>query len=199
MTNPILSDVRRVYQRTWWAFLLRGLLALAVSVFILARPLDSIAVFALMIAFWALFSGLVNIVQAIDLKPVVKHWWVLLLSGLVGVGFGIAALYYYPGLSLTFAVVWATWWLLLIGALAIYAAVVERSLGLSWGWTLAFGIVSVGTGVLAIMNPPATLAAIMGLIAGFAVVSGVVLLIGAFKLSSAKAEVTDALRGAKAS
>ncbi len=198
MTNPILSDVRRVYQRTWWALLLRGLLALAVSVFILARPLDSIAAFALVIAFWALFSGLVNIVQAIDLKPVVKHWWVLLLSGLVGVGFGIAALYYYPGLSLTFAVVWATWWLLLIGGFAIYAAVVERSLGLSWGWTLAFGIVSVGTGVLAIMNPPATLAAIMGLIAGFAVVSGVVLLIGAFKLSSVKAEVTDALRGAKA-
>jgi len=40
------------------------------------------------IAWWALFSGLVSIVHAIQLKPVMQHWWVLLLSGLIGVGFG---------------------------------------------------------------------------------------------------------------
>jgi uncharacterized membrane protein HdeD (DUF308 family) len=106
-------------------------------------------------------------------------------------------LYYYPVLSLTFAVVWATWWLFLTGAFAIYAAIVERRLGVSWGWTLALGIVSIIAGVLALMNPPVTLAAIMGLIAGFAIVSGVVLLIGAFRLTSAKHEVTSAMRSAR--
>jgi uncharacterized membrane protein HdeD (DUF308 family) len=113
------------------------------------------------------------------------------------VAFGIAALYYYPGLSLAYAVVWATWWLFVTGALAIYAAVMERHMGLSWIWTLVFGILAVVAGVFAIMAPPVTLAAIMGLIAGFGLVSGVVLLVGAFKLSSAKAEITSALRGAK--
>jgi hypothetical protein len=39
--------------------------------------------------------------------------------------------------------------------------------------------VAIVTGVLAIMNPPTTLAAIMGLIAGFAIVGGTVLLYGA--------------------
>jgi len=62
------------------------------------------------------------------------------------------------------------------------------------GWTLTFGILAIVAGVLAIMTPPVTLAAIMGLIAGFALVSGVVLLIGAFRLSSVKAEVVEALR-----
>jgi hypothetical protein len=48
------------------------------------------------------------------------------------------------------------------------------------------------------MNPPVTLAAIMGLIAGFAIVSGVVLLLGAFRLASARHELTDAMRSARA-
>jgi uncharacterized membrane protein HdeD (DUF308 family) len=189
--------IRAAYQRTWWALVLRGILAIAIGVFILWRPMDSIASFALVIALYALFSGSVQIVHAFQLRQLLSHWWVLLVSGLVGVLFGIAAIYYYPGLSLAYAVVLVTWWLFLTGALAIYAAIVERQLGLSWGWTLAFGLLTVVAGVFALMAPPATLAAIMGLIAGFALVSGVVLLLGAFRLSSAKAEITGALPNAR--
>jgi uncharacterized membrane protein HdeD (DUF308 family) len=189
--------IQSAYRRTWWALVVRGVLALALGVFILWRPMESIASFALVIAIWALFSGIVQIVHAFDLRDLFQQWWVLLLSGLVSAAFGVAALYYYPVLSLTFAVVWATWWLFLTGAFAIYAAIVERRLGVSWGWTLALGIVSIIAGVLALMNPPVTLAAIMGLIAGFAIVSGVVLLIGAFRLTSAKHEVTSAMRSAR--
>jgi uncharacterized membrane protein HdeD (DUF308 family) len=187
------SDViRTAYQRAWWALVIRGVFAIAVGALILWRPLDSIAAFALLIAVWALFVGVVQIVHAFQLRPLLSQWWVLLLTGLIGVAFGLAALYYYPGLSLSFAVVWTTWWLILTGALAIYLAVWERGVGLLWGWTLAFGVLSIAAGVLAIMNPPATLAAIIGLIAGFALVSGVLLLVGAFRLSAGKAAVAEA-------
>jgi uncharacterized membrane protein HdeD (DUF308 family) len=189
--------IQSAYRRAWWALVVRGVLALALGVFILWRPMESIASFALVIAIWALFSGIVQIVHAFDLRDLFQHWWVLLLSGLVSAAFGVAALYYYPGLSLAFAVVWVTWWLFLTGALAIYAAIVERRLGVSWGWTLTLGIVSIIAGVFALMHPPVTLAAIMGLIAGFAIVSGVVLLIGAFRLTSAKHEVANAMRSAR--
>ena len=192
------SDViQSAYRRTWWALVVRGLLALALGIFILWRPLDSIASFALVIALWALFSGIVQIVHAFELRSLVGHWWVLLLSGLVSAIFGVAALYYYPALSLAFAVVWVAWWLILSGGLATYAAIMERRMGVSWGWTLTFGILSIVAGVFAFMNPPVTLAAIMGLIAGFAIVSGVVLIIGAFRLSSAKQEVINAVRSAR--
>jgi len=184
MTSPVLDDLKRVYNRTWWALLLRGLLALAVGVFIFARPLDSVAAFALVIAWWALFSGFVNIAHAFQLKPLMNGWWVLLLSGLVGVGFGFAALAYYPGLSLSFAVVLVAWWLLFTGILGIYGAVQEKRLGVPWGWTAAFGVLSLVASVFALLSPPVTLAAIMGLIAGFAIVAGVALLMGAFKLRS---------------
>jgi len=184
MATSVLGDLRAVYHRTWWALMLRGVLGLVVGLYILARPLDSVAAFALVIAFWALFAGSVEIVQAIELKAMMKHWWVVLLAGLVGVAFGIAALFYYPGLSLTFAVVMVSWWLTLTGVLGIYAAVMQRNLGVQWGWTGAFGVLSVVAGLFALLAPPVTLAAIMGLIAGFAIVSGVAFVAGAFKLRS---------------
>jgi uncharacterized membrane protein HdeD (DUF308 family) len=148
------------------------------------------------IAIWALSGGIVRIVHAFELRPVFPQWWVLLLDGLVGVAFAAAAFYYYPALSLTFAVVWTAWWLALSGGLVIYAAIQERQLGLPWGWTMAYGIVAVVTAVLAFVSPPATLAAIMGLIAGFAIVSGVVLLVGAYKLASAKDALAATIRHA---
>lgn len=182
MATPILDDLKRMSQRAWWALLLRGLLALAVGVLIITRPLESVAAFALVIAFWALFTGFVNIVHAIEVKPVLKYWWVLLVSGLVGVGFGIAAFMYYPGLSLTFAVVWVAWWLMFTGILELYGAFLAKNLGMPWGWTAAFGVVSVVASVFALLSPPATLLAVMGLIAGFAIVTGIALIMGAFKL-----------------
>ena len=192
-SNPIES----AYRRTWWSLVLRGLFGIALGAIILSRPLESIASFALVIAIWALFSGVVQVIHAFDLKSVFSQWWVMLISGLVSIGFGVAAVYYYPALSLTFAVVWAAWWLLFTGGLAISIAMQERSLGLPWGWTFVFGLTGILTSALAFMNPPATLSAIMGLIAGFAIVSGAVLLVGAYKLSTVKERITSAVGAAR--
>ena len=192
-----MSDlIRAAYRRTVWALALRGLLAIFVGVFVLVRPLESIAAFALVIAWWAMFSGTTQVVHAVELRRVLASWWVLLLSGIVGIAFGIAALAYYPALSLAFAVVWVAWWLALTGALGIYAALMERRVGLPWAWTGAFGVLSVLAAAYALMSPPATLAAIMGLIAAFAIVSGALHLVGAFKLASVRDKLGDAMHGA---
>jgi uncharacterized membrane protein HdeD (DUF308 family) len=184
MQTPILDELKGHVHRTWWALVLRGLFALAMGIFIFARPLDSVATLALVIALWALFAGVVETVHALELRSVMKHWWILLLSGLVGIGFGIAALDYYPALSLTFAVVWVAWWLMLTGVLGISAALMQRTLGAHWGWNAAFGVLSVIAGVYALLAPPVTLVALMGLIGGFAIVIGIALLVGAFRIRS---------------
>jgi uncharacterized membrane protein HdeD (DUF308 family) len=191
-----MSDlIRAAYRGALWTLVLRGILALFVGIFILWRPLESIGALALLIAWWSLFNGTTQVVHALQLRPVLSRWWVLLLSGLVGIVFGIAALAYYPGLSLAYAVVWVTWWLLFTGGMALFAAFMERSHGLPWAWTAAFGVAAILAAIYGVMSPPATLAAIMGLIAGFALVSGVVLLIGASKLGSSKHAVDDAIHG----
>jgi uncharacterized membrane protein HdeD (DUF308 family) len=184
MESSILDGLERAYRGTWWALMLRGLLGIVVGIFIFVRPLQSVAALALVIAFWALFTGIVEILHGIELAPVTKHWWMLLLAGIVGVGFGIAALVYYPGLSLAFAVVWFAWWLLVTGILGIYGAIRQKQLGLQWGWSLAFGILSVIASMFALLSPPVTLAAILGLIAGFGLVSGIVLIAGGLRVRS---------------
>ena len=187
--NAIQSSLNRV----WWGIVLRGIVAIALGIFILARPLESVAVFALVIAIWALIDGITGIVHAFDMRAFSSQWWLMLLGGIISVAFGIFALYDYPVLSLVFAVVWVSWWLVLSGAVAIYVAFQLRSAHLSWGWTLAFGVLSVVVGIYALVYQPATLAAIMGLIAGFAIVAGILLLIGAIQLKSAQQDVRSAL------
>jgi uncharacterized membrane protein HdeD (DUF308 family) len=182
--------IQPVYRRTWWALVLRGLLGIASGAVILWRPLESVAALALVIAVWAIFSGSVQIVQALDLRQVFSRWWVVLVSGLVSVAFGAAAIYFYPALSLAFAVTWTALWLLVTGTLAISDAMAERRLGAPWGWTFAFGILAIATGALAVIMPPVTLAALMGVIAGFGLAGGIVHLIGAYRLASFKRDVT---------
>ena len=187
MTTDLIQSA---YRRTSWALVTRGLLGIVVGAVILWRPLESVAAFALAIALWALFNGVVQVVHSFELRAVFDRWWVLLLGGLVSIAFGIAALKFYPGLSLTFAVAWTAWWLLLTGAVTVYAAMQERKAETPWGWTFTFGIVAIVGGIFAFVSPPATLAALMGFIAAFAIVSGFLLLMAAYRLAAFKRDVT---------
>jgi uncharacterized membrane protein HdeD (DUF308 family) len=103
----------------------------------------------------------------------------------VSIAFGIVAIVYYPVPSIAFAVIWVAWWLLATGVLGILTAVQQRRSGLPWGWSAAAGVLSVLASGVALVSPPVTLAAIMGLIAGFGIVSGITLVIGALKLRGA--------------
>ncbi len=70
------------------------------------------------------------------------------------------------------------------GVLGLYGAFRLKQLGLHWGWTALFGVLGVAAGIYAILAPPVTLAAIMGLIGAFGLLTGIVLIIAAFRLRS---------------
>ena len=185
----ITDDIKSVYHRAKWALVIRGLFGITLGIFILARPLAAVAAFALVIAIWALVDGIVNIVHAFDLRSIAPHWWIMLLIGLVSAGFGLAAFYYYPALSLSFAVAWTALWLITGGALGAYLALQERNAKLSWGWTMVFSLIAVVAGVLAIVYPGITLVGLISLTASFGIVGGIALLIGAGKMQSIERDV----------
>lgn len=190
----ITDDIVAAYNRGKWALIVRGLLGIALGVVIFTRPLASVAAFALVVALWALSDGIVSIVHAFDVRKVAPHWWALLLTGLVSVAFGATALYDYPMLSLTFAVVWTAWWLISAGVLAIYVSVQERKADVPSGWTLTFGVIALAAGVLAIVYPGITLATLMGTIGTFGIVGGIAMLVGAGKMQSFQRDVSSAIR-----
>ncbi len=185
----IAAEMQKAYNQTKWAVALRGLLSVAVGIAILARPMASVAALALVIALWSLFDGIVNIMRSFSLRPIAPHWWVVLLSGIVGVGFGVAALYYFPTLSLTFAIVWTAYWLTLSGVMAMYLAWQERSAGVPWGWTMAFGFIALIGGLVAFTNPTATLATLLGFLASFAIIGGAFLIVAAVRMGSLQRQV----------
>jgi uncharacterized membrane protein HdeD (DUF308 family) len=133
--------------------------------------------------------------RAFAMRDVVSHWWVMLLAGVVSVIFGGAALYYYPSLSLAFAVVWASLWVLTAGAMAVYVAVQEKRIGVSWGWTMFLGLLGIAAGIACYVYPGVTLAVLMGFIAAFGILGGIALLVAAGKLRSVKQGMTRPMQG----
>lgn len=190
----ISEDLKAAYNRNKWGVALRGVFGILIGITILARPMASTAALALVVAIWALVEGLVAIIYAIELRSIVRHWWALLLAGVVSILFGIAALYYYPALSLLFVVAWVGWWLLSAGAITIWVAVQEKKIGASWGWTMAWGILAIAAGVLAFVYPGVTLAWVMGLLAAVGIIGGILRLIAAFRMQSVQSELRGAVR-----
>ena len=189
----IAEELKAAYSRTKWGIAARGLFGILVGILILSRPIASVAALALIIALWAIIEGVVQIVHGFELRAIVQHWWVLLLTGIVSLLFGIAAIYYYPGLSLAFAVLWVAWWLLTAGVLGVYAAIMERKVGISWGWTMAWGVLAIVAGVLALMYPGVTLAWLLSLLAAFGIVGGIFRLVIAFRMQSVQGDVKRTL------
>jgi uncharacterized membrane protein HdeD (DUF308 family) len=197
MEDPfmIANEITSFYHQAKWAVLLRGLLSLIVGILIFARPLESVAALALVIAIWSLVDGFVNIVRAFALRGVMSHWGVLLVGGVISVLFGIAALYFYPALSLAFAVVWTSLWLITSGFVAVYIAMMERRVGVSWSWTMAFGILAIVGGAIAFVYPAITLVSLLGVLSAYGIIGGIVLLIGAGKMQSVESEVKHSVGG----
>ena len=189
------TELKSLYTGAKWGMLIRGLFGIALGIFIIARPAESIAALALVIAIWALGDGIVGIVHAFQLRGVVEHWWAMLLSGIISVGFGIAALYYYPVLSLTFAVFWTALWLITAGLVGVYVSVQEQKMGVSWGWTLTFAVIAIVGGAFAVARPGITLASLISLIATFGIVGGIALVIGASKMQSVETGFARATGG----
>jgi len=189
----LADELKAAYNRGKWGIALRGLFGIAIGIIIVARPIASVAALVLVVAIWALLEGIVVIMHAFELRTVVEHWWVMLVAGVVSVLFGIAALYYYPDLSLAFIVAWVAWWLIAAGVIAGYVAVMERKVGVSWGWTMAWGVFAIIAGVLAFMYPGVTLAWLLGLLAAFGIIGGIMRLVVAFRMQSAQSNVRRAM------
>ncbi|HET6267401.1 MAG TPA: HdeD family acid-resistance protein, partial [Acidobacteriota bacterium] len=78
----------RVGSFPWGAFL-GGLVGIAIGVLTFMKPNISALVLLYWIAWWAILKGIFEIVTAIQLRKVVQNEWMLALSGVIGIAFGI--------------------------------------------------------------------------------------------------------------
>jgi uncharacterized membrane protein HdeD (DUF308 family) len=189
----MMDAIRRKHRRAWLALVARGLMALAIGAYLLLRPLDSLAVIAMCIAIWAVLSGVTEIAHALEIRSTVGSWWLLFLGGFISIGFGVAAVYYYPELSLAFMTVWVAVSLATSGIFVISSSIQMKQAGISWAWAAIWGVLSVFASVVALINPPATIGAILTLLAVISIVCAAALLIAAWHIRAFTKHLADVL------
>ena len=111
--------------RPFWALVVVGLLGVAAGVVTFLWPQITALALLMIIAAWALFMGIFQVVAAIRLRKAIAGEWLLLLSGVASVIFGVLMMIS-PGAGAQ-AMLWV------IGAYAIVFGVLLIVLGFRLG------------------------------------------------------------------
>lgn len=115
------------------------------------------------------------------LEVMAKHWWTVLLRGGVAVLFGIA-LILFPGIALvTLVALWGIY-AAVDGFFALVAGIRGRQINPHWWVMVLEGIVSLIAGVGAFNWPGITALVLLSIIAAWAVITGVLEIVTAFRL-----------------
>lgn len=110
-----------------------------------------------------------------------RNWWAIALRGVFAILFGIVALVL-PSVTIAALVLLFAAYMLVDGIFAIVAAVNAARRHERWGWLIVEGIVDLIAGAIAVVWPLVTVIAFVYLLAAWAIVSGGLLFVAAFRL-----------------
>jgi uncharacterized membrane protein HdeD (DUF308 family) len=173
------KSASQTFRRIWWILLLRGVLALAFGLVSWFQPHITISVLMLYFGVYVLLDGLLSVWGGItDIKGN-KYWWVLLIWGLVGIVVGVMALSS-PATTLLMLLRYMAIWAIVTGALEIIS-VIRPAADEKREWVLVLGgLVSIVFGVILLAQPVSSLAVILGIVAAYATMFGIILIILGF-------------------
>ena len=109
------------------------------------------------------------------------HWWALALRGVVAILFGLLT-FAVPGITLAVIVILFGAYALVDGFVAIVSAVRAAHGHGRWGAFLVEGIVGILAGLVTFFMPILTLAVLVYLVAAWAIVTGLLEIVAAFRL-----------------
>ena len=181
VVEKLAENLAETLSRNWWVLLLRGIVAILFGALTLMQPGISLASLLLLFGAYALADGVLGAWTAITHRKDRENWWVLLLEGLVGIGVGVLALIK-PGLTALALLFYIAIWAITTGVLEIVAAVrLRKEIEGEWMLILA-GFASVAFGVLLMARPGSGALAVLWLIASYAILFGLLLVVLAFKV-----------------
>jgi uncharacterized membrane protein HdeD (DUF308 family) len=173
MLNPL--------SRHWWAFLARGLCAVAFGVLTWVWPGITIRVVMVAFSAFALANGILSISKAVDSWDEKDDRWLFVLEGILGIGIAIITLFAPKVTAVTLLFYIATW-TLAMGVMEIVIAIRLRKEIEGEFWLFLAGLVSVVFAVLLLVFPGRGILGLVWLLATYAVVLGILLVILAFRL-----------------
>lgn len=87
----ITAVMHREYGR-WWLLALEGVLGIIAGIAAFLFPGAAVATFFYIVVFWAIATGVMEILNAIELRKQIDNEWALILSGAVSIIWGILLL-----------------------------------------------------------------------------------------------------------
>lgn len=114
----IVAAIRqRRTDEPWWLLLLEGILGILVGIIVFSSPGVTGLFLVYLIAAWAVVSGIFQIVTAIQLRHQIEGEWLLIMSGIASLIFGLL-LAIWPGAG-ALAVLW------IIGAYIVFFGILQ--------------------------------------------------------------------------
>jgi uncharacterized membrane protein HdeD (DUF308 family) len=166
--------------RVWWAFMLRGLLAVVVGIITLLFPQIGLPALILAFAAWMMVDGIAELIGAWRTRGQ-KQWWVGILEGIAGIVAGLLAIVL-PGLTALVLLYLVAAWAIVTGVLEIIAAVRLREEITGEVWMGLAGLLSVLFGLYLIVFPGAGILSLLLLVGAFAIAFGVFMLLLGWRL-----------------
>jgi uncharacterized membrane protein HdeD (DUF308 family) len=177
----LASSIVAPLARQWWVFLIRGIVALAFGLLGFFYPAATLVTLVLFYGAYALVDGVFAAVSAVRGKEGMGPRWWLALVGVLGIVAGLVT-YLWPGITALALMMVIGVWALVYGVFEIVGAIrLRKEIDNEW-LLLIHGLLAVLFGLMALVRPGAGALALVWLIGSFALASGVVLVVFAFRL-----------------
>ncbi len=182
MSAPTLTPPTLLHTlaRYWWLVLLRGIAFIVFGVLAFMWPGLTLVTLILFWGAFALIDGVLALAHAIMGGSMGARWW-LALIGIAGIATGILT-FMWPGLTALLLLSFIACWAIVLGVFQIAGAIKLRK-EIDNEWTLILGgALSVLFGLAMLVAPSAGAIALIWVIAAYALVFGVLLVMLAFRL-----------------
>jgi uncharacterized membrane protein HdeD (DUF308 family) len=172
-------------KRHWWVPVIRGIAAIIFGIIAFLYPGITIATLVLLFGAWVLIDGIFRVVGAIGHRATDPDWGWHIVIGIVGIIVGFLT-FHAPQITALALIIYIAAWALMIGATEIALAIkVRREIKGEW-FLILMGLASIVFAVLLLWNPIAGAAAVIWLIAWYAVVLGILAIFFGFRLKTLK-------------
>ena len=178
------TAMRTFFTAMWRTILLRGLASLAFGILAIAYPRITLAIVVTIFGIYALADGLLGLWGIYRGKSKDGTSVPALLTALAGITAGLVCLLF-PAFALTYLLLLIGLWNVAAGLLQLIGSIVLRH-EIQHGWLMALGgLLGAGLGLLIMLYPADAAVSIIWLIAGTAILLGLLLVLFAWKLRGA--------------
>jgi len=165
----------------WWVLLVRGIAAILFGLAAMVWPGLTIGALILMFGAFAIVDGVGALFAAFAHRGEAQYWWATALEGVVGILLGILVMVW-PGISAIALLFWIAAWAIVTGVFEVVSAIQLRKEISGEFWLILSGVLSILFGIFAFIRPGAGALAVIWVIAIYAIVFGITLIMLSFKV-----------------